>query len=67
MARESSSQYDRIDFDNIAESGQDYSIINTDPGNKFTIRIPNNSNFLQPASIYNQLIHLTVTLKIQER
>ena len=63
MSRTTTNQYDRLDLDTLV-GPTDKQILALE-GDKFSIRIPTNVSY--GSTPFNQLIHFTVTLKIEEQ
>jgi hypothetical protein len=62
MARTTATQYDRLELDTISDSKGTYTKPIIDSGNKIRIRFPDNINYTN----FPSLLHLTMTLKIEE-
>ena len=65
MSVETTKQYSKIDLPTGFSLPGTYRQVDTDEGNKITLRIPSNANY--GSGVFSNLIHFTITLKLQER
>lgn len=64
MARDTNTYFDRITLDDISDTSGSYNPVPISPGNKFSIRFPDNSVFGHDGPCTDT--KMTITLKIEE-